>query len=82
MLPERELKWYDKHGKTRPDHQAHLRDDQISDSIQKLTPHTWRQEGNKLIGEVADGTRFVQTIPTDRLLSGVDDDGLPTFRKV
>lgn len=79
---ENYLKWFDKHGKDRPKHQPHGTEEEIERSIIKLMPSKWKQEGNQLIGEVADGTRVVQTIPTNYLLTGTDDGGLPTFKKL
>lgn len=76
------LKWFDKHGQSRPSHQPHIREDEIPSNMEKIMPTKWHQEGNQLIGITPDGTRVVQTIPTNYLLQGTDKKGLPTFTKL
>lgn len=41
----------------------------------------WHMEGNKLIGDTEFGP-FVQFLPTDYILSGIDEKGLPILTKV
>lgn len=59
----------------------HGSDKDIRDYLAPEMPTIWRQEGNQLIGESEKG-RFVQTIPTNYILTGADEKGLPTFKKV
>ena len=55
--------------------------DAIKGEMKQLMPNSWRLEGNKLIGKTEMGN-LVQTIPTDYILSGTDNAGLPVFTKV
>jgi hypothetical protein len=82
MHNENYLKWFDKHGKERPSHVPHGTEEDIRKNMVKLMPTKWVQQGNQLIGTTEDGVRIVQSIPTDHLLSGTDDRGLPTFTKI
>jgi len=82
MFSDSYLKWFDKHGKPRPAHSEHVREEDIQRNMVKLIPHTWKQEGNRLIGYVDGGTKISQTIPTNYLLIGTDDKGLPIFKKL
>jgi hypothetical protein len=78
---ERIAAFYRKHGKEPPKSFSHGTEAEIQENLQLLKPNSWRLEGNQLIGETELGP-LVQTIPTDRILVGTDDDGLPVFRKV
>lgn len=81
MDNEQELKWFDKVGKARPTHDAHGTAEDIRANLKQLLPHNWVLRGNQLEGETEHGM-LVQTIPTDYILIGTDDHGLPVFRKV
>ena len=59
----------------------HLTEEELAENMKQFKPNEWRLEGNKLIGETEIGT-LVQFIPTDVVLTGTDENGLPTFRKV
>lgn len=59
----------------------HGSDKDIRDYLTPEMPTRWIQEGNQLIGESEKG-RFVQTIPSDKLLVGTDAQGLPIFRNI
>jgi hypothetical protein len=78
---ERIQAFYRKHGKAPPKHFEHGTEDDIKDNMVLLKPKQWRMEGHTLIAETEHGTH-VQNIPTDQILIGTDDDGLPVFRKV
>lgn len=54
----------------------------IEASRHPLEPTHWRQEGNKLIGTIDNVGEFVNFLPTDVILTGTDENGLPVFRKV
>lgn len=75
------LAWFDRNGLERPSHTDHLKVEDIEKTLRKLKVRDWKLEGNKLSGETDMGP-FVQTIPTDIILEGTDEDGLPKFRKV
>ncbi len=82
MYNEKELRFFDALGIRRPDHISHsVNQDTISSALKQLRPHTWRLEGNQLRG-MTDMGELVQTIPTDYILTGTDDNGLPIFKKV
>ena len=73
--------FYKKHGKAPPKHFEHGTEQEIRDNAIRLRPNTWRLEGNQLIGQTEMGP-LRQTIPTDVILTGTDDDGLPIFKRV
>jgi hypothetical protein len=74
-------KWYEKKGVTPPSHQPHLTLDDLTARLTPLKLHSWRQDGNKLIGQSEMG-EVVNFLPTDVMLTGTDDKGLPVFKKV
>ena len=78
---ERIQAFYKKHGKAPPKHFEHGTEAEIQENMVRLRPGTWRLEGNQLIGQTEMGP-LRQTIPTDVILVGTDDDGRPRFRKV
>jgi len=78
---EREAAEFEKLGITPAKVTPHGSDKDIRDYLTPEMPTVWRQEGNQLIGESEKG-RFVQQIPTNKLLVGTDDKGLPIFRNV
>lgn len=75
------LDWHRRHGVELPDYQAHGTEEEIRNKMKKLLPNEWKLEGNKLKGKTEMG-ELVQVIPTDYILKGTDDDGLPVFEKV
>jgi len=81
MYNDREIGWFHKMGKTPPAHYPHGTEQDIAANMQQIKPHSWRLEGNKLIGQ-SDVGELVQTIPTDFICTGTGDDGLPVFQKV
>lgn len=64
-----------------PTSDPHGTEQDIQKNMTRLMPTSWRQEGNQLIGETSMG-RLVQTIPTNKILVGTDDKGLPIFRDI
>lgn len=64
-----------------PEAIAHGTEKDISELLEKLEPKSWRLEGNRLIAETDQGT-LVNLIPTDRIMTGTDDKGLPVFAKI
>lgn len=82
MFSEDQLKWYDKYNKARPTHIPHgITAENINEHMKELRPKTWHLKGNMLIGETDMGPLH-QTIPTDVILVGIDENNLPIFRKV
>lgn len=76
MLNDNEKEMYERWGKTPPSHTPHGDPDDIKSNLQPVIPKRWRQEGNMLIGETEIG-RIAQTIPTNKMLAGTDENGLP-----
>lgn len=60
---------------------THTTEEDIKKNMKQLLPNSWRLEGNTLTGETDMGP-LVQTIDPAYILIGVDDNGLPMFRKV
>lgn len=81
MLNPREDKDLEKWGQDPPEHIPHGSDDDIRKNMIKMTPGAWRQDGNRLIGDTDLG-EVVTFIPTDMMLVGTDDRGLPILKKV
>ena len=82
MWNSKELEFYDRHNKQRPSHIQHgVSPDNINEHMRKLQPRSWKLHGNVLTG-MTDMGPLVQTIPTDYILTGTDDEGLPVFTKV
>ena len=71
---------YAKWGVTPPTADPHGTPDDIKQNLNRLMPHKWHLEGNKLIGQTDMGT-LVQYIPTDYICTGMDN-GLPKLVKV
>lgn len=53
----------------------------LGEQLTRLMPHSWRLEGNQLIG-MTDIGELRQFIPTDYILVGSDHKGLPIFKHV
>lgn len=60
---------------------SHGLEEDIKEKLTELKPNSWRLEGNKLIGETEMGP-LVNFIPTNYILEGTDDNGLPIFRNL
>ena len=78
------LAWMQKHGQALPYHAPHSEDSEenpLSKKLTRLKITNWTLEGNLLKGETEMGP-FVQTISTDLILDGVDENNLPRFKKV
>lgn len=68
-------------GGTPPVAIPHMTEEEIQKNMKELKPNSWKLEGNKLIGETEFGP-LVQFIPTDYILTGTDDKGLPVLKKI
>jgi len=73
--------WFTKRNLTPPESINHGDPDGIRDKMVKLKPTTWRMEGNKLIGDTELG-QLVNFIPTNMILTGTDEAGMPVFRRI
>lgn len=83
MWSEGQLKWYDKMNKARPTHIPHNVDpDSLRDKMERLMPKKWHMEGNQLTGITESGVKVVQFLPTDVILKGTDENGLPIFERI
>ena len=80
MQNDRVDNWYRKHGQEPPERVSHdLVPDDIKNRVKELKPTNWRQNGNRLIADTEMG-QLVQFLPTDKLLTGTDENGLPIFK--
>ena len=73
--------FFRKYNLTPPEAITHGTEEDIKIRLTELLPNSWRLEGNKLIGETAMGP-LVNFIPTDYILTGTNDKGLPVFQKI
>jgi hypothetical protein len=78
---ERIAAFYRKHGVEPPKVFKHGTEDEIRQNLERQRPSKWWLEGNELKGETSLGI-VTQQIPTDMILTGTDDQGLPIFKKV
>lgn len=86
MQPSEEtLKEFEKLGIDPPTIVSHGVEDSfehpLSEKLVRASTTNWRQVGNTLICDTEHG-EFVQTIPTNQLLVGTDENGLPIFKEV
>ena len=80
MSPE-ELESFKAWGVPLPSREVHGSADDVRANLKPLKPTNWRQEGNRLIADTEFGT-LSQTIPTNHILTGTDDKGLPVFKNL
>jgi hypothetical protein len=77
-----ELKEFAQWGVAPPSHEQHgVTPDNIRDMLEPAQVTRWWLEGNELCAESQHGF-FRQTIPTNMILTGTDDQGLPVFKKI
>ena len=82
MQPDdKTAKEFSKWGKEPPRSYSHGTIEDIRGNLKRLQPNSWRLEGNKLIGQTEMG-ELVQFIPTNYILEGTDDQGLPKLVKL
>lgn len=72
---------YEALGVEPPKHQEHGTDADIRNNMQRATPIRWFQRGNELVAETELG-ELVNMIPTDMMLTGVDDKNMPILKKI
>lgn len=83
MFSEKELSFYDRHGKQRPIHADHGEDTwehPASERLERLQCTNWQLEGNKLTCDTNNG-KLVQYIPPNYILDGTEN-GLPRLKKI
>jgi hypothetical protein len=73
--------FYAKQNVTPPSVAGHGTEEDVRSKLEPLKLHSWRQEGNLLIAQSELG-EVVNHLPTDTILSGLDDKGMPIFAKV
>lgn len=84
QLPsDKELQWYDKVKQPRPSHEEHgvadTWESPLSEKLVRAHPTNWHMVGNVLHCDTEYGP-FTQVMPTNYILTGTDDQGLPTFK--
>lgn len=72
---------YRKLGITPPESHVHGTEEDIRSRLKPVMPTNWHMEGNQLIGYTEMG-KLSQTIPTDYICHGVDDNGMPILKRV
>jgi hypothetical protein len=72
---------YEQLGVTPPTSQPHGTDDDIRKNLTPPKVTKWFQRGNELVGETDIG-EIVSMLPTDIMLTGVDENNLPIFKKL
>ncbi len=60
---------------------THGTTEEVRSKLKRLKVTNWRQQGNTLYGDTPMGP-LVQKIPTDYILIGTDEEGLPKFKKI
>lgn len=60
---------------------SHGNEDDIRENMRRLMPNSWTLSGNRLTGMTEMGP-LTQIIPTDYILTGTDENGLPVLTKV
>ena len=84
MYSDKELAFFDRHGKPRPAHFAHGEDTYehpASANLQPMVGTNWHLEGNKLTCDTPNGP-LTQFLPTNVIMTGLDGNGYPQFKKI
>lgn len=76
-----DYKFYERYKVAPPSVAKHGTEADIRDNMQQLKPYSWRMEGNKLIGKTDMGD-LVNYLPTDVILTGTDEKGMPILEKI
>lgn len=64
-----------------PTREPHGRDEDIRANMRPANPRNWRLEGNILKADTDFGP-YAHPIPTDYVMDGTDERGLPILRKL
>jgi len=78
---EQLLKLYQKWGVKPPAHFPHGTEEEIRANLKPLKAHKWYMEGNVLVAETDQGI-LKQSIPTNYICKGIDEQGLPILEKL
>lgn len=78
---EATIKEFEKLGIEVPSTAAHGTEEDIRANLRPVTMTNWRLEGNSLKCDTEHG-ELSQTIPTDYILTGIGEDGLPILTKI
>lgn len=83
MQPDaQESRFYDKLGIEPPTSVSHgVRDEDTRGRLLPANPRDWRLEGN-VLHCMTDHGPVAQTIPTDYIMRGIGEDGLPVLTKI
>lgn len=81
LYSEKELEQFDRWNVPRPSHLPHGTDEDIRKNLKPMKAMSWRLEGNKLIAETEFGP-VVNFLPTEYIMEGIDEKGLPKLRKL
>lgn len=82
MRDDKDRAWFEKHGLTPPSHTEHgVNQDNIRDKLKRLEAKKWRLEGNRLVAETDMG-EVVNYIDPDVIMTGVDENNLPVFKRI
>lgn len=77
--------WYDRNGVERPEHIPFMTEEEMERKFAEIRANTvhgdWKQEGNRLTCNKCN-PKHSDTIPTDYLLQGTDERGLPILKKL
>lgn len=77
-----EAKFFTDNNVAPPTSEAHgVTPEDIRSKLQPVHPRNWRQQGNMLHADTDVG-ELVNALPYGYILTGTDDKGLPTFRKI
>lgn len=84
MLHEADEKLYSRLGLEKPSHSPHITEEELQKKFEELklnTHHQWHQSGREIYCDCEVG-HHASYIPTNKLLIGTDQKGLPIFRDI
>lgn len=73
--------WFIKQQLKPPDAVTHGTDEEIREKLKTLKTWNWKLQGNQLTCQTEMG-QLTQTVPTDVILVGEDEKGLPILKKI
>lgn len=81
-MDEPPAKFFADNNLTPPSRESHdATADNIREKLVPMKPRNWRQQGNQLIADT-DWGELVNPLPYGVILTGTDERGLPTFKKI
>lgn len=82
MDDQKKTDWYIRHGLAPSAHTTHgVTPDDIRSKLVPLRARSWRLEGNRLIAQTDMGD-VINFIDPKYIMTGVDNEGLPTFKRL